>query len=134
MLSTSGNPQKLDAGSVLGVRVDFTGPVEKSALIHYGIYDAAGALEMPWGSKRKADTVVKAESAEYRFRFAAFAPVGWSGKAVISYMMRNTGEGSWVKPGGGVVGWNGPAPIPGLYFMKFHKDRGRWIRAFQSGL
>ena len=45
------------------------------------------------------------------------------------YRERQLGE-----PGGGLIGWNGPAPVPGLYFMKFHKDRGRWIRAFQSGL
>lgn len=93
-LAVEGNPRRLDASSVLGVRVDYAGTQQKAVLVHWGIHDPAGEEGLPWGTGRGADSVIRAGSEDYLLPLAAIAPPGWNGKAVVSFLMRNTGAGS----------------------------------------
>lgn len=97
----TGEPRRTDARSALALRVDFLagpGSASRSALLHWGLLPeaGAGALEaLPWGNRRAADTVITASpAAEHLLKLSALAPPGWAGKAILSFLMRNTGAGS----------------------------------------
>lgn len=95
--TVSGTPQKKDATSLLGLRVDYWvgNAYAKGAFFHNGICDAAGGADFPWGTQHAPDTAVGVDLSGFDLDLGAVAPDGWNnGRAVISFVQRNTGSGS----------------------------------------
>lgn len=100
-----GKLHKVDANSLLGVRVDYSvkGAYAKGVLFHgpYGgisLYNPARTAGIPWGLKQKPDdTVAVADLAKFRVDLKKYAPAGWSGKAHITFIMQNAGPGTRAK-------------------------------------
>jgi hypothetical protein len=98
----TGRLRKVDANSLLGIRVDYVtaSGAPKSILVHgplagVDLYDPARTAPMQWGYKQKVDTVVPVKDfAKFRLPLKANAPAGWSGKAHISFIMQNAGAGA----------------------------------------
>lgn len=94
----SGNLVGTASNRALCLRVDFetsSGAYTKSVLFHGGIYDANRTLTLPWGTKRKPDAVVKVDDfSNFDVDLRAYAPQGYTGRAIISFDMSNTGAGA----------------------------------------
>ncbi len=92
--TTDGPLQQLDQNSVLGLRLDYEsgGDYSSAALIHGGLYSPEREAAVPWGTGRPADQVVELGNLEdFRLSPATYAPAGWSGRLIITFMMQNTG-------------------------------------------
>ena len=95
-----GKPQKIDAASLLGIRVDYRiGPTyTKALLFHGGLYDKARNDPNPWGLKAQLDDATAVpDLGKFQIPLKKYAPAGWSGEAHISFLMQNTGPDSRVK-------------------------------------
>jgi len=94
--------RKLDANSVLGVRVDYmVGGAYTSSVLFHGpyngvdLYDPARGAAMPWGSGRRPDHVARvANLAHFRVGIAALAPPRWGGRAQITFILQDAGRGA----------------------------------------
>jgi hypothetical protein len=101
----AGRLRKVDANSLLGIRVDYVtaSGAPKSVLFHgpvagVDLYDPARTAPMLWGYKQKPDTVLPVKDfAKFRIPLKTNAPAGWSGKAHISFIMQNAGVGAVAK-------------------------------------
>ena len=97
---TEGSPQQLDTNSLLGLRLDYAvGEVyAKSVLLHGGLYSTERESPMPWGTESRLDQVVALENlADIQLSAAMYAPEGWSGRLIMTFMMQNTGAGTRAK-------------------------------------
>ncbi len=94
--------RKLDANSVLGVRVDYmVGGAYTSSVLFHGpyngvdLYDPARGAAMPWGSGRRPDHVARVPNlAHFRVGIAALAPPHWGGRAQITFILQDAGRGA----------------------------------------
>ncbi|MEP6988270.1 MAG: hypothetical protein ABI970_21880, partial [Chloroflexota bacterium] len=89
-----GTFQKIDENSLLGLRIDFevSNIYVKGVLFHGDIYNSERNTALPWGTRRSADQVLAVENlAQFYVDITAFAPVDWSGRAQITFLMQNTG-------------------------------------------
>src|ERR1035438_5624730 len=101
----AGHLRKVDANSLLGIRVDYvTASGEPKSVLFHGpvagvdLYDAARTAPLLWGYKQKPDTVLPVKAfAKFRIPLKTNAPAGWSGKAHISFIMQNAGVGAVAK-------------------------------------
>lgn len=101
-VALKGRLRKVDANSLLGVRVDYVmaSGAPKSVLVHgplagVDLYDPARTAPMQWRYNQKADTVLPVKDfAKFRIPLKANAPAGWTGKAHISFIMHNAGAGA----------------------------------------
>jgi hypothetical protein len=104
-VSVEGILKNLDQNSLLGVRVDFevNGEYTKSLLLHgtykgVDVFNAQRNALMPWGTKKKADRVLKVNDfSKFNISLKENAPPNWKGKAHISFIMQNAGVGTRAK-------------------------------------
>ena len=92
--ATDGALQQLDANSLLGLRLDYEsdGDYSVGVLFHSGLYSSARQAPVPWGTGRPADQVVELESlADFLLSPGRYAPRGWSGRVMLTFLMQNTG-------------------------------------------
>ncbi len=102
-VKVEGKLLKLDANSLLGVRVDYMvdGSYAKGILFH-GAYDRGADLydkdrtaPMPWGTKRQPDQVVAVVNlASFQIKPAEYAPANWRGRVQITFILQNSGVGT----------------------------------------
>jgi hypothetical protein len=105
-VQTQGALRHLDANSLLGLRLDYQAGTNytKSVLFHgpcdggVDLYDPKGDAPVPWGTWRQADHVVATTNLS-RFGLAPrhYAPAAWTGRAEITFMLRNSGPGTRAK-------------------------------------
>ena len=96
---TEGELKTVDKNSALAFRVDFynkaSGEYTSSVLWHNGIWSTDRTAEYaPWGTGRAPETIIAAEGDTFTVNLSDIAPAGWSaetGKAVLSFLMQNTG-------------------------------------------
>ena len=97
---TEGEPQKLDANSLLGLRLDYAAAegYTKAVLLHNGLFSPERDAKEPWGTERRADEIVELDDLSVmRMEPARFAPEGWSGRLILTLMMQNTGAATRAK-------------------------------------
>ena len=103
---TDGAPARHDAGSLLGVRIDYqVGDAYTKSVLFHGplrggpdLYDARRPAPMPWGTQRPPDETVRvADFAHFPITPRAHAPAHWTGRAQITFLMQNTGAGTRAK-------------------------------------
>ena len=90
----------LDKNSLLGIRIDYEvgGEFTKGVLFHGGLYDSERDAPMPWGTKRLPDEVIQVRDlSNFKIAPATNAPANWSGRAIISFEMQNTGANTRAK-------------------------------------
>ena len=91
---TEGSLQQLDENSLLGLRIDYAvgDDYERSVLWHGGLHDANHKARMPWGTERGPEQVVEVQDlSDIQLSPAQYAPEGWSGRLIMTFMMQNTG-------------------------------------------
>lgn len=108
-LKTEGKLDMSGVNTTLGFRVDFkdeNGDYVKSVYFYAdGLYDAnrnPNAQDSklknlpfyPWGTQQKPDEAVSCSGEVWNIDLTQYAPVGWTGKAQISFDMQNTGAGT----------------------------------------
>jgi len=100
-VSASGTFDASAPGRLLGIRIDFETQdgFAESVLLHGGVCGpAAQQGEFPWGTEKPAGRVLPQDNPErLEIPLAKLAPSGWTGRAVISFRMRNTGPGTRAK-------------------------------------
>lgn len=92
--------QRLDENSLLGMRIDYevNGKYTKSILFHGELYDSQRNATMPWGTKRLPDEVIQIQDlSNFEIDLISDAPANWSGRAIISFEMQNTGANTRAK-------------------------------------
>ncbi|MEP6987587.1 MAG: hypothetical protein ABI970_18425, partial [Chloroflexota bacterium] len=88
-LETEGNFTDLNTNSLLGLRIDYA---NSSVLFHNGLYHTERDATIPWGTGRQADIVVQLTLSDpIALELKKYAPVNWDGRAVLSFIMQNTG-------------------------------------------
>jgi hypothetical protein len=100
-----GTLRKLNANSLLGVRLDYRvdGKYTNAVLIHgpyqgLDLYDARRTAAFPWGTMRQATTArAVPDLRQFRVPVRELAPKGWKGEAQITFLMQNAGEGARAK-------------------------------------
>lgn len=93
-LQASGNFQRLDANSLLGLRIDFqtAGGYTKGVLVHGGLYSSGRSAPHPWGTQRQPDQVITVPNfSDFTVNLPSLAPPGWTGRATISFHLQNSG-------------------------------------------
>lgn len=105
-VQTQGAMQQLDANSLLGLRLDYqVGTNYTGSVLFHGpcegrvdLYDPKRDAPVPWGTRRQADRVVAVTDLS-RFDFAPghYAPVAWTGRAQIAFILQNAGPGTHAK-------------------------------------
>ena len=102
-VQTYGDLRRLDANSLLALRIDYqVGSEYATGVLFHGpcgaapdLYEAKRDAALPWGTKRQAErAVLVSDLAWFDFSPAEHAPEGWTGRAVITFMMQNTGAGT----------------------------------------
>ena len=91
---TEGSLQQLDENSLLGLRIDYAvgDDYERSVLWHGGLHDANHKARIPWGTERGPEQVVEVQDlSDIQLSPAQYAPEGWSGRLIMTFMMQNTG-------------------------------------------
>ena len=86
-VKVEGKLRKLDADSLLGIRVDYrvNGAYAKAVLFHgpyngVDLYEKRGKTAMPWGLRQSpADVVAVKDLAKFPIGLRGRAPAGWSG-------------------------------------------------------
>jgi xylan 1,4-beta-xylosidase len=101
-LKVEGNLVRKDPNSLLGMRIDFQqtdGGYSKAVLFHgsyqgsLDLYDAARTSPMPYGSNKQASqSVTVPDLASFSVELAKYAPMDWTGRTQILFIMQNTGE------------------------------------------
>jgi hypothetical protein len=95
-----GKVQKLNASSLLGVRLDYSvgNKYVKAVLFHGAVYDKARTDTNPWGLKAQLDDAVAvADPTNFQLPLKKYAPAGWTGKVHISFLMNDTGPDTRAK-------------------------------------
>ncbi len=84
-----------NANSQQAIRIDFqstSGNYTSSVLFHGGIYHSDQPLTLPWGTTRAPSRVVKVDDIKnFNFRLSDYAPSSFSGRAVITFILAQTG-------------------------------------------
>jgi hypothetical protein len=96
----SSNIQDYDKNSILGVRLDFrvNGEYTQSIFYHDGIYHTDRTFQIPWGTRKVADQVLKlADMKDFTVNLKAVAPEDWDGRVLISFLLGSAGPHSQVK-------------------------------------
>jgi xylan 1,4-beta-xylosidase len=99
-VKVDGKPVKVNANSLLGMRVDYRvgRQYAKSVLFHGGLYDQARKDANPWSLKAPLDdTVAVPDLAKFQIPLKKLAPAGWNGEVHISFLMQNSGPGTQAK-------------------------------------
>ena len=90
-----GEPKNFDINSLLGMRIDYSdtyGFETTSVLFHGGIQNERRSAPMPWGTRQPADHVILVQNlGSFVIPVTQFAPVSWSGQAILTFLMQNTG-------------------------------------------
>lgn len=97
---TEGALRQLDVNSTLGLRLDYAvgDTFTTGVLLHGGLYDDEDRTTVPWGTQRPADQVIELpDLADFQLSPVVFAPQGWSGRLIMTLMLRNTGAGTRAK-------------------------------------
>ena len=106
LAQADGTLARHDAGSLLGVRLDYQvgDTYTKSVLLHGplrggpDLSDAHRSAPMPWGTQRPPDEVIRvADFAHFPITPHAHAPAHWTGRVQITFLMQNTGAGTRAK-------------------------------------
>lgn len=100
-VSIDGSLKRLDENSLLALRVDYqVGESYTLGILYHGaykgvdLYDARRSAAMPWGTQRHPDRVIEVKDfAHFDVALAAQAPAHWSGRAQITVILQNAGEG-----------------------------------------
>lgn len=103
LVQVDGSLRKLDANSLLGVRLDYeVGTNYTSSVLFHGpsgrgpdLYDPKRDAPMFWGTQRPADGQVAVKALEgFEIEPSRYAPGGWTGRAVVTFLVQNTGPGT----------------------------------------
>ena len=97
---TEGSPRKLDANSLLGLRINYAvgEGYTKAIFLHERFYSPERDAAEPWGTGRPADEVVETyDMSMMRIEPVRLAPEGWNGRLILTVMMQNTGAGTRAK-------------------------------------
>lgn len=89
-----GQLQRLNNDSILAFRIDYqvADQYTYSVLFHDGLYNPMRTEKLPWGTKRQADKIIKVDNLGLlEFAPADYAPNNWNGRAILSFVMQNTG-------------------------------------------
>ncbi len=101
-----GTLTRQNADSLLGVRIDYqVGDAYTQSVLFHGplhgdpdLYDARRSAPMPWGTQRPPKEAIRvADFAHFTVTPRAHAPVGWTGRVQITFLMQNTGPGTRAK-------------------------------------
>ena len=101
-----GSLRKTNVESLLGVRLDFqgAGSYGTSVLLHgpykggVDLYDKRRKAVMPWGARRAPERIARvSDMADFSVRLSDYAPANWSGHAVITFLLQNSGPGTQVR-------------------------------------
>ena len=141
---TEGALQDLDANSLAGVRMDFrSGGAQgysTSVLFHGALFHAGRGAEAAWGTKRQADKDVSVELADFLFKPADYAPKDWDGRAILTFLLQNTGAGTRAQAGvasgegvGILPGAGNPGSPAGMAWTVRQERNALWIRSAASG-
>lgn len=92
----------LGQGSLFGLRVDYgakQGGYARSVLWHDGTYRAAGSVALPWGKEGTQPDQTQAipqmnTGQVFMLNIAGNAPGNWSGRIILTPILRNRGTGS----------------------------------------
>lgn len=99
-MQVDGELRKLDSNSLLGIRLDYhAGAGYTRSVLFHGPYSGGADLyssrrwvSHPWGTKQTADEVVSVpDCARFDIPVLKHAPPGWSGRAVITFILQNAG-------------------------------------------
>jgi hypothetical protein len=104
-IKVEGELKKTDNNSLLGIRIDYqvNGNFVSSVLFHgpykgVDLYNKKRDAMMPWGTKKQADKVITVNDlSNFKLTLKENAPAGWTGKAHITYIMQNAGQGNRAK-------------------------------------
>ena len=92
-----GNVQRINANSTMNIRLDYQnkeGQYCYSVLYHGGLYSTVRTTTMPWGTKKKPDTIIQVEDFNnFIINVAEHKPENYSGRILISFEMQNVGAG-----------------------------------------
>jgi hypothetical protein len=90
-------------------------------LFHGGLYNAGRNAEMPWGTKRQAEQVVQvAALTNFTFAPANYAPSNWDGRAILSFIMQNSGANTRARVQVSAPGTPIPARVQAEDCVAFH--------------
>jgi hypothetical protein len=97
--TVNGQLPRQDTNSLLGLRLDYDTArgYHKGVLFHgpwggLDLYNARRTSPMAFGTRRRADQVVKVPNiAEFRIQPAAYAPHDWNGRVTMTFLMQNAG-------------------------------------------
>ncbi len=99
-ITVDGELRKLDANSLLGMRLDYEvdNQYAHSVLFHgphndgTELYSPRRWATVPWGARPRNDEVVRVtNSAEFEIDVTGHAPPGWTGTALITFILQNAG-------------------------------------------
>jgi hypothetical protein len=80
----------------LGLRIDYQdvqGTYATSVIFHGGLFNADRDEALPWGQAGLPDNVVELETfSSFVLDVKEYAPAGFRGRAIISFIMQNTGR------------------------------------------
>lgn len=103
-IQTEGHLQRVDADSLLGVRLDYASPggIYSRSVLYHGpcgphpdLYSADRDTQVPWGTRRQADQeILVPDLARFNLRPADHAPADWTGRAQLSFILQNSGPGT----------------------------------------
>lgn len=91
---------KVSEEASLGVRVDYEGDggYSRSVLLYDQMLGGMKTAALPWGTKRAAERVVKVDDlGDVQLELATYAPPRWTGRVIISLVMRDTGPNTRVR-------------------------------------
>lgn len=100
ILVTADESGGIAAGSVRSAqafRIDFQGAngYASSVVFHDGVYEAERDVEEPFGTGKPADRVVQVDDFQtFEVRPADYAPKDWTGRAILSLELCDTGPGT----------------------------------------
>ncbi len=101
VFEVQGAPQRRDAQSLIGLRIDYrTGAEFSHAVFIHGLLDGfdapdpGGIDDVPWGTRRAVDRGVAVPTlATFDVLVKEWAPSGWDGRAAITVLVQNVGAG-----------------------------------------
>ncbi|MDQ3654547.1 MAG: hypothetical protein M3457_05660 [Chloroflexota bacterium] len=99
-LEIDGTPQRLNADTLLGLRVDYFNGIDYTASVLFhgpyaggpDLYDRQRAAPMPWGTGSKPDNDVSVEDlSNFVLSLSLHAPADWNGRVQVTAMMHAVG-------------------------------------------
>jgi len=91
---------EMSPGGLLGVRLDYLSDDGwKSSVLFHGRADGGETgLALPWGTRRKPDRQVRVpDFSRFRIRPGDYAPEGWTGRVLMTFLMQRAGTDTRAK-------------------------------------